>query len=110
MSSTPVVVPLPVTHNKRDILLRSPRQSAPGVSVVHQARQPSAVADQIPVITLLSDNPGSVSSLGQLSADRQTAVPTRVHESGGGTIHDWLARLASTGARPPPVPWVPGVA
>ena len=108
MSSTPVIVPSPVTYNKRDSFLRSPRQSVPGVSVVDQACQPPAVAEQIPVASLLSDNPGSVFSLGQLSADRQLAVPTRVHESGGGTIHDWLARLASTGARPPPAHWVPG--
>ena len=110
MSPAPAVDPSPVTHNEEDIFLRSPRRSAPGVPVVHQACQPSAVADQIPVTSLLPDKPGSVYSLGQLSADRQTAVPTRVHESGGGTIHDWLARLASTGARPPPAPLVPGVA
>ena len=109
MSSAPVVVLSPVTQNKRDILLRSPRQSSPEVSVVHQARQPPAVADQIPVISLALVHASAVPSLGQLSADRQTAVPTRVHESGGGTIHDRLARLASTGARPPPVHWVFGM-
>jgi hypothetical protein len=84
------------------LLLRSPRRSAPEVPGVHRTRQLPAVAGQIPVQTLLAGHPGGALSLGQLPADTHIAVPTRVHESGGGPIHDRLARPASTGARPPP--------
>jgi hypothetical protein len=64
----------------------------PEVSSIQVTCQPTAVADQIPVEPLSPSNFGDVSSLGQLSANRQLAISTRVHESGGGTIHERLAR------------------
>ncbi|MHB1762170.1 MAG: hypothetical protein ACYCS4_05400 [Acidimicrobiales bacterium] len=58
-SLAPVVDPSPNTRHEGDILLRSPRRSMSGVPGVHQTCQPSAVADQIPVASLLPGNTGA---------------------------------------------------
>jgi len=72
------------------------------VSGVDETRQPPAVAGQIPVASLPPAHAGACQVWGNfLRMDNLRFRPAymRVAED---TTHDRLARLMSTGARPPP--------
>lgn len=72
------------------------------VSGIHETRQPPAVAGQIPVASLPPAHAGAFQVWGNfLRMDNLRFRPAymRVAEA---TTHEGLARLMSTGARPPP--------
>lgn len=74
----------------------------PAVPGVDETRQPSAVAGQIPVASLPPAHVGACQVWGNfLRMDnlRFRSAYMRVAEA---TTHEGLARLMSTGARPPP--------
>ena len=72
------------------------------VSGVHQTRQPSAVAGQIPVASLLPTHVGALQVWGNfLRMDNLRFRPAYMRVADE-TTHEGLARLMSTGARPPP--------
>ena len=84
------------------IFARPSRRSTPATAGPPATRQPPADAEPIPGRSLLSGVTGGEHRVGPTAAHTHTAVPTRVHETGGGSIHDRLARPANHRARPPP--------